>query len=118
MPPALKLAFRRLARHLGFCLVSTLLLALGVAVSTLSFAITDSALLRPLPFPLLERLFRVFATTTQDAFLLYGMPDLPVPGVAAQLLLGLAFVVVGAAACYLASRRAVRVSPVEVLRVE
>ena len=65
----LKLAFRRLAKAPGFCVVSVLMLALGVAVCTLTFSITDSALLRPLPFPHPEQLVRVFGTSSQDAFM-------------------------------------------------
>jgi len=65
----LKITFRRLARSPGFCVVSILMLALGVAVSTLTFSVTNSALLRPLPFPQPDRLVRVFSTSAQDTFM-------------------------------------------------
>jgi len=69
MPMSLRLALRRLAKNPAFCLISILMLALGVAVSTLTFSITSSTLLRPLPFPHPDRLLRVFATSTKDAFM-------------------------------------------------
>ncbi|MEO6994756.1 MAG: ADOP family duplicated permease [Lacunisphaera sp.] len=65
----LKITFRRLARSPGFCAVSVLMLALGIAVSTLTFSVANSALLRPLPFPQPDRLVRVFSTSTQSAFM-------------------------------------------------
>src|SRR5690348_4948810 len=63
MALALKLAFRQLAKSPGFALVSTLMLALGVAMSTATFSITNGVLLRPLPFPKPDRLVRVFTVS-------------------------------------------------------
>lgn len=46
------------------------------------------------------------------------MPELPSLGLPLQILVGLALGVIGLLACYLPSRRAARVNPIEVLRVE
>jgi hypothetical protein len=50
--------------------------------------------------------------------LLRAMPELPVPGYWARFVVAGAVVVVGLAACYLPSRRATRLNPVDVLRAE
>jgi len=47
-----------------------------------------------------------------------AFPELPILGVAGDTLLALVFIVVGVVACYLPSRRAARVNPVQVLRSE
>ena len=47
-----------------------------------------------------------------------AMPGMPALGFGSQLLIGLSLGVVGLGACYLPSRRAARVNPVEVLRAE
>jgi len=69
MAPTLKQAFRQLAKSPGFTLVSTLMLALGVAMSTATFSITSGVLLRPLPFPEPDRLVRVFTASRQSSTL-------------------------------------------------
>jgi len=62
---ALKYAFRQLALRPGFTFASLLMLALGIAMSTSMFSITNDALLRPLPFPDPDQLVRVFTTSPQ-----------------------------------------------------
>jgi len=51
-----RLAVRRLVRAPGYATVSIGILAVGIALTTSMFAIVDSTLLRPLPFPEAERL--------------------------------------------------------------
>ncbi len=61
----LKYALRRLARSPGFTFVSVVMLALGIAMSTSTFSITNSVLLRSLPFPESDQLMRIFRTTAE-----------------------------------------------------
>ena len=51
-----RLAGRRLIRDPGYATVSIGILAIGIALTTSMFAIIDSTLLRPLPFPEAERI--------------------------------------------------------------
>ena len=62
---ALKYAFRQLAKRPGFAVASVLMLALGIAMSTSMFSITNDVLLRPLPFSDPDQLVRVFTTSPQ-----------------------------------------------------
>ena len=67
MPLALKYAFRKLAKSPQFTLLSILMLALGVAMSTTAFGIANGALLRAMPFSHPEQLVRVFTSSRQGA---------------------------------------------------
>lgn len=70
IPPmalALKQAFRQLAKSPGFTVISTLMLALGIAMSTATFSITNGVLLRPLPFQEPDQLVRVFTVSRQSS---------------------------------------------------
>jgi putative ABC transport system permease protein len=67
MSLALKQAFRQLAKAPTFAVISTLMLALGIAMSTSTFSITNGALLRPLPFPQPDGLVRVFTVSRQSS---------------------------------------------------
>jgi putative ABC transport system permease protein len=73
IPLALKYACRRLIKSPQFTLLSVLMLALGVAMSTATFGIANGALLRAMPFDKPEQLVRVFTTTRQGA----GQPLTP-----------------------------------------
>ena len=66
MPFTLKYAFRQLARSPGFTFVSIVMLALGIAMSTSTFSITNSVLLRSLPFPDSGQLVRIFRTSPES----------------------------------------------------
>jgi hypothetical protein len=55
----LRVAARSLARRPGYALVATATLALGVGASVAIFAVVDSVLLKPLPFPDSERIVSV-----------------------------------------------------------
>ncbi len=76
MALALRIALRQLAKSPGFTFVSTLMLALGIALSTATFSVTNSVLLRPLPFSQPDQLVRVFTVSRQS-------PMMPLaPGIA------------------------------------
>ncbi len=51
-----RLALRRIVREPGYAAVSISILALGIALTTVMFAVVDGVLLRPLPFPEADRL--------------------------------------------------------------
>ena len=56
----LRFAARMLAKNPGFTAVAALTLALGIGGTVVVFSLLDAVLLRPLPYPQPERLFRVF----------------------------------------------------------
>jgi predicted permease len=58
----IKLAFRRLVRSPGFAATALLTLALCIGANLVIFAVVDSILLRPLPFPEADRLVVLFNT--------------------------------------------------------
>ena len=68
----LKYACRQLAKSPGFTLVAIVMLALGIAMSTSTFSITNSVLLSSLPFPDSERLVRVFRTAPESQSLMHS----------------------------------------------
>jgi putative ABC transport system permease protein len=61
----LKYALRQLVKSSGFTLVAIVMLALGIAMSTSTFSITNSVLLRAMPFPDSQQLVRIFRTTAE-----------------------------------------------------
>ena len=56
----LKFAFRQLRKSPGFTLVAIMTLALGIGANTAIFSVVEGVLLRPLPFPNVERLVRIY----------------------------------------------------------
>lgn len=62
----LRFALRTLAKLPGFTAVAVLTLALGIGMSTSSFSITNTMLLRTLPHPEGGRLARIFRTSPQS----------------------------------------------------
>src|SRR4051794_20346597 len=56
----LKFAFRSLVRARGFASVAILIIALCLGANLTIFAVIDSVLLRPLPFPESHRLVTIF----------------------------------------------------------
>lgn len=68
----LKYALRQLAKSPGFTLISVVMLALGIAMSTSTFSITNSVLLRSLPFPDSEQLVRIFRVTPDSEMLAHS----------------------------------------------
>jgi putative ABC transport system permease protein len=62
----LRFAFRRLAASPGFTTIAVVTLALGVGLNTAMFSVLNTLLLRPLPFPDPDRLFRLDRTSAQQ----------------------------------------------------
>jgi len=62
----LNLAFRSLARSPGFTFVALVTLALGIGLNTSMFSVMNHFILRPLPYPDVDRLVRIHRTTPQD----------------------------------------------------
>lgn len=60
---AFRQALRRLGKSSGFTIVCTLMLALGIAISTAAFSVANDTMLRPMPLPHPEKLVRVFTTS-------------------------------------------------------
>ena len=69
-----RLAFRTLSKAPGFTAIALLTLALGIGMSTASFSITNSFLLKNLPYPESEYLVRIFRTSPSSR------PDAHSPG--------------------------------------
>jgi predicted permease len=65
----IRLALRSLANAPGFSAVAVATLALGIAISTSTFSLTNVALLRTLPFPEGERLVRIYRTAPESSAL-------------------------------------------------
>lgn len=59
-------ALRALARHPAFAVVASLTLALGIGATTSIFSVVDAVLLRPLPWPDVERLVTVYGTRGEN----------------------------------------------------
>lgn len=58
-------SIRSLRKSLGFTLIATLTLALGIGSSIAIFSVVDVVLLRPLPFPEPENLYTVWETNLE-----------------------------------------------------
>jgi putative ABC transport system permease protein len=70
-------AFRAFRQNPGFAAVAILILALGIGATTVMFAVVDSVLLRPLPFPRPDRLVTVHGFLEQFGdFWGFSNPDL------------------------------------------
>lgn len=69
---ALKYALRQLAKSPGFTVVSVIMLALGIAMSTSTFSVTNSVLLRAMPFPESDQLVRIFRTAPDSQMLAHS----------------------------------------------
>lgn len=62
----LRFALRRLGASPGFTAIAVITLALGVGLNTAMFSVLNTLLLRPLPFPESDRLFRLDRTSAQQ----------------------------------------------------
>src|SRR5687768_10623392 len=58
----LRYALRMLARHPAFAVVASLTLALGIGATTAIFSVVDAVLIRPLPWPDVDRLAMVYGS--------------------------------------------------------
>jgi len=64
----LRQTLRRLAREPGFTATALVTLALCLGANLTIFAVVDSVLLRPLPFPEADRLVTLFNTRRQTHY--------------------------------------------------
>lgn len=62
----LRFAWRELIKSPGFSLLAVVTLALGIGVNSAMFTVLDGIILRPLPYPGLERIDRFFRATPQN----------------------------------------------------
>jgi putative ABC transport system permease protein len=69
----LRLAARQLARNPGFTTAAVLTLALGIGATTAVFSVVNGVLLRPMPFPDVDRLVMVWEAESQRPDDLHGI---------------------------------------------
>lgn len=62
----LRFAARRLTRAPGYAIVAVITLGLGIGANTAMFSVLNSTLLRPLPYPALDRLEQIYRTTPEQ----------------------------------------------------
>lgn len=62
----LRLAAHQLVRSPGFSLTAIITLALGIGANTAMFSAFNGVLLRPLPYPRVEDVFRIYRVTPQN----------------------------------------------------
>jgi putative ABC transport system permease protein len=67
----LRFAVRQLKATPGFTAIAVVTLALGVGLNTAMFSVMNTFMLRPMPYPEVDRLFRLDRTSVQQ-------PDLPI----------------------------------------
>lgn len=63
---SLRIALRSLLKSPAFTLISLVTLALGIGVNTSMYTLVDTLLFRSAPYPGVERIVRVFATTSNS----------------------------------------------------
>jgi putative ABC transport system permease protein len=68
-------AVRTFAKNKGFALVVTLTLALGIGATTAIFSVVDGVMLRPLPYPDIERILAVSERTTSGRGMSISWPN-------------------------------------------
>src|SRR5689334_5298882 len=78
MPMPFASAVRNLRRDLAFSVVVVATLALGISATTAMFSVVDSVLLRPLPYPGIER-FSELTTSQSGAVRSPGIAGLALP---------------------------------------
>src|SRR5687768_1211255 len=68
----LLLALRSLARRPAFTIVVVIVLALGIGANTAIFSVVDAALLKPMPIPEPERVFRISGNGRPGSFIWFN----------------------------------------------
>jgi putative ABC transport system permease protein len=91
-----KFAVRQVRTSVGFTLVATITLALGIGVNSAIFALADATLLRPLPFREPDRLVSVFERTAATPRLAVSVPTAEDIANQSGSFDGLAFIQMGA----------------------
>jgi putative ABC transport system permease protein len=71
----LRYALRQLAAAPGFAAIAVITLALGIGLNTAMFSVLNTFLLRPLPYPDADRLFRLDRTSTQQQDMPIAAPN-------------------------------------------
>ncbi|MGC2635911.1 MAG: ABC transporter permease [Acidobacteriaceae bacterium] len=71
----LRFALRSLARTPGFTIVTLLVIAVGIGVTTAVFSVIDAVLLRPLTYPDPQQLVQIVLTTNQGPFAAASIPQ-------------------------------------------
>ena len=71
----LRFAVRQLAASPGFTAITVITLALGIGLNTAMFTVLNTFVLRPLPYPEQDRLFRLDRTSGQQASLPHKGPN-------------------------------------------
>jgi hypothetical protein len=71
----LKFALRQLAASPGFTAIAVITLALGIGLNTAMFSVLNTFVLRPLPYPEGDRLFRLDRASGQQANLPHKGPN-------------------------------------------
>jgi len=114
----IRFALRTLAKRPSFAVAAMATLALGIAVNTIAFSLLNSLVFRPMPVPNAGRVVRlspVDATGRRGNLFSYDVSAFdPITMAGVSVLL----TAVAAGACYIPARRAARLGPVSVLRMD
>lgn len=71
----LRYTIRQLLKSPGFTLTAVLILGLGIGANTAIFSLVNGVLLKPLPYPNANRLFRLDRTVKNDNAWGFDYPD-------------------------------------------
>jgi predicted permease len=75
VPNDIRYALRTFARNPGFTAVVLLTLALGIGATTAIFSVLDGVMLRPLPYPAIDRILSISERTTDGRSMSVSWPN-------------------------------------------